>query len=64
MDTSLFILVSDDYGHLEVDGRLDLFAALLSVLSGERSVTNNPIRVNDDAPDQCDDCLARGEEDG
>ena len=35
MDTSLFILISDDHGQLEVDGRIDLFARLLSVLKGD-----------------------------
>jgi hypothetical protein len=35
METSLFVLVSDDHGHLEIDGRLDLLGAFLSTLSLE-----------------------------
>ena len=34
MDANIFIMVSDDNSHLEVDGHIDLFAKLLATLHG------------------------------
>ena len=41
MDTNIFIMVSDDKSHLEVDGHFDLFARFLSILDTAKVIDYN-----------------------